>query len=366
MKIGKLGMAVLACGMTAVCAGAEAGQRPVPAVQVEQVSGIEQTEPKSYIGTVNGSSVVDLVARVSGTLEKQYFKKGSMVNKGDLLFQIEDTVYDAKVKSAQAALDKAKSARDFAKQEYQRYDTLHKSNATSVTSYENAYSVYRTAEAAVKAAEAELILAQNDLSYTKVYAPVSGKIGRNTYDEGNYINTASGALATLVCFDPVRIRFSMSEADYFRHFSGSGNEQQLKVFRADGREFSRPLTLNFIDNRIDSATGTMMLEFTAANPDEELVHGGYVTVKFTERYSRPLPSVNIGAIMSDGDGHYVYVVGNDNTVEKRLVKIGEQIYDRQVITAGLKNGETVITGGLHKTAPGQKVNPVTVAAAAEK
>ena len=154
----------------------------------------------------------------------------------------------------------------------------------------------------------------------------------------------------------------MSEADFFRHF-GNGNQSksELQISRADGQPFKHEARLDFIDNRVDSNTGTLMLQFEAPNPEMELIPGGYVTVKFTEKFEKPLPSVNVAALMTDGKDHFVYVVGKDNKVEKRKIVTGSQIYDRQAVLSGLAAGERVITGGLHKAAPGQTVSPVGLA-----
>ena len=117
--------------------------------------------------------------------------------------------------------------------------------------------------------------------------------------------------------------------------------------------------MDFVDNQIDSKTGTLMIQLVGENPDMELIPGGYVMVKFSETFKKPYPSVSVTSLMTDGKNHYVYVVGPENKVERRNIQIGPQVQDRQVVTSGLKTGETVVVGGIHKVKPGDKVNPVT-------
>ena len=132
-----------------------------------------------------------------------------------------------------------------------------------------------------------------------------------------------------------------------------------EIIRADGKTYKGKIRVDFVDNQIDSKTGTLMIQLVGENPDMELIPGGYVMVKFSEKFKTPYPSVSVTSLMTDGKNHYVYVVGPDNKVERRNIQIGPQVQDRQVVTSGLKTGETVVVGGIHKVKPGDKVNPVT-------
>ena len=318
---------------------AAAPQAQAPSVRVEEVTMIDRSEPKTYVGTVAAADTVNIVARVSGTMEKAPFKEGSMVRKGDLLFEIEDTIYAANVRSAKSVLAQMEAEYAFAQKEYERYQKLIETQATAQTTYDSSLRTLKSYEAKIEEAKADLIRAENDLSYTKIYSPLDGRIGSNIYSEGNYITPETGTLATIVRYDPVKIKFSMSEADFFRHF-GNGNQSksELQISRADGQPFKHEARLDFIDNRVDSNTGTLMLQFEAPNPEMELIPGGYVTVKFTEKFEKPLPSVNVAALMTDGKDHFVYVVGKDNKVEKRKIVTGSQIYDRPFRPRGRRAG----------------------------
>ncbi len=335
----------------------------VPTVSVEEVKVVESTEPQTYVGTVAAADTVDIVARISGTLEQRPYKEGSMVKKGDLLFKLEDTVYKANVRSSKSVLSQMKAEFTFAQREFDRYKKLLETQATAQTNYDSSLRTLKYYEAKIEEAEAALILAENDLSYTRIYAPIDGRVGANIYSEGNYITPGKGTLVTIVRYDPIKIKFSMSEADYFRHFEKDGDARsEIEIFRADGRKFQTEVSLDFIDNQVDANTGTLMIQFKAANPKMELIPGGYVTVKFSDKLKKPLPAVNVAALMSDGKSYFVYVVGKDNVVEKREVKVGQQAYDHQMVLSGLSVGEKVVVGGLHKAIPGKTVNPVALVA----
>ena len=206
----------------------------LPAVRVEKVGEISRTEAKTYVGTVHGSETVDIVARINGVMWKSAFKEGSIVRKGDLLFQIEDTIYRENVNAAHAALDQNQAELNYAAKEKARYEKLYKSSATAQTTYENAIRTFKVSEAKTLEAKAKLVLAENDLSYTKIRAPLSGRIGRNVYSEGNYITPEKGTLATIVQFDPIEVRFAMSEADFFKYSkNGTLASDGLEIIRAD-------------------------------------------------------------------------------------------------------------------------------------
>ena len=347
--------------------GAAEMRRPTPTVRVEKVSTVERGESKSYVATSSPYALVEVVARVSGTMKKAPFKEGGLVKKGELLYNIEDTVYAANVRSAKSTVAQVEAELAFAKSEFDRHEKLIANKATSRTNYESALRTLKSCEARLEAARAALTLAENDLSYTKIYSPIDGRIGRSIYSSNNYITPAKGTLATIVQYDPIKVRFAMSEADYLRHFGTPGKSMpELEIIRADGAPVKGKATLDFVDNMVDSGTGTLMLQFLVPNPDQELIPAGFVTVRCHEKFAEPRPAVSVSALMTDGRGYYVYVVDKDNKVERRNVTIGEQVGDRQIVLSGLKAGETVITGGIHKTAPGGTVNPAGFAEADRK
>ena len=352
-------MTAAICGAAGLGVQAAGPEATAPSVRVEKVTELSQTEPKTYVGTVAASETVDIVARINGVMWKSAFKEGSLVKKGDLLFQIEDTIYRENVAIARATIKQTQAELDYATREKERYSQLYQTNATAQTTYENALRSYRVYAGKLDEANADLVLAENDLSYTKIYAPLTGRIGRNIYSEGNYITPEKGTLATIVQFDPINIRFAMSEADFFKHSrNGQLSSEGLEIVRADNQPYKGKIKVDFIDNQIDTKTGTIMIQLVGENPDMALIPGGYVMVKFSEKFDKPLPAVSVTALMTDGQHHYVYVVGPENKIERRNIVIGPQVKDRQIVQSGLKTGETVVGGGINKTRPGETVNPV--------
>ena len=339
-------------------------QQPPPTVAVEKASTVSQSEPKSYVARTFPYELVEIVARVSGTMTKDAgWREGGQVKAGQLLYTIEDTVYKANVLSAEASILSAKAniaqiraELDYAGKEYNRQKKLLASKATSETSYESALRTLNTckarlsaAEASLKSAEAALLLAKNDLAYTKIVSPVNGLIGQNVYSSGNYITPGKGSLATVVQYDPIKLRFAISEADYL-HYKKNKSLANLKleIFGADGQKVTQKAKLDFVDNLADTDTGTVMVQFLVDNPDGKLTPDGYATVRISESFDKPLVAVSTSALVIGNNEFFVYVVGGDNTVEQRKVTPGAMVEDRIVILDGLKEGETVISQGTHK------------------
>lgn len=349
----------LAVLSSAILTASAAPQNSAPAVRVEAATTLDRTEGKTFVGKVTGSETVEIVARVSGTLWKAAFKEGSIVQKGDLLFHIEDTVYKENLNAAQAVLAQIDAQLAFAKKERDRYTRLYTTKAASETAYENAVRNHELCKAQRAEALARGALMANDLSYTKIYAPVTGRIGKNFYSEGNYITPAKGVLATIVKFNPAKVTFAMSESDFY-DFAPKGilPADGLKIRRADGKEYTGKITVAFFDNQVDSSTGTVAVELNLANPDMQLLPGGYVTVNLSKHFAKPQPAVPASAILTDGTKHYLYCVGADDRVERREVVTGETVGTRQIISSGIAPGELVISGGMHKVRPGITVNPV--------
>ena len=336
---------------------------PVPAVRVEKATTVSETEPKVYVGTVDASESVDIVARINGVLWKVAFKEGSLVKEGDLLFKIEDTIYKENVNVAKATVNQTISELEYATKEKNRYEQLYKSNATAQTTYEDALRTYQVNQAKLDEARANLVLAENNLSYTTIYSPLTGKIGEKSFSEGNYITPEKGSLVTIVQYDPIDIKFSMSSADYLKYSkNGTFSDANMKIVRADGKICERPLSIDFIDNRVDSQTNTLMIQLKMANPDMELIPGDYVMVNFSNIFEKPLPAISVSSLMTDGEKHFVYIVGDDNKVDRRALVFGPQVNDKQTVLSGLKEGETVIVGGIQKFKPGDTVNPVVSSA----
>ncbi len=354
-------IAILCLLYSNILAGENASNASLlPAVNVEMVRTIDKSEPKTYIGAVSGSEAVDIVARISGTLGNGAFTEGALVNKDDVLFEIEDTVYMANVKVAEALIKQAEANLILAIKDHERNTNLLQEKAISTQTFDTTFSARLLQEARVEEAKANLILRQHDLEYCRLLSPITGRIGEKLYSEGNYITPALGVLATVVQCQPIKVQFSMSESDYFRYFRNHdelGNVD-LTIIRANGERYSGSIQVDFVDNIVDRRTDTIMISLECDNPQDQLLPGGFVQVQLAEKYENPSPAVALSAFMTDGIRHYVYIVSSGDVVERRVVEIGDVVGKYQTVHKGLEAGERVVVGGMNKVTPGTKIKPV--------
>ena len=356
----KLSSRMIRLMMVAVCVFALASQaqmeRPAAVVMARRGTTVMEAETRSYIGSVRPAETVNVTAKVNGTLWKTAFREGAIVLKGDLLFEIEDTIYKAKLQAAEAGLKQVEAEYDYAVKEYNSNKTLIDKKVIS----DAEFAVYEKNRASLEAKIAEMKatikLCENDLSYTKIYAPITGRIGELVVSVGNEVGPTTGKLATIVQYDPIKIRFSMSEADFYRNYKDGKLVNHTMVVRdASGKELAGGIKIDFFDNQVDAATDTVMIQLLCPNADNAIVPGGFVKIDFTQKFDTPQLAIPTTAVMNEGKDLYVYVVGLDNIIEKRMIVAGDQVGDLQVVLEGLTIDELVVTGGAHKTYPGGKV-----------
>ena len=356
----KLSSRMIRLMMVAVCVFALAAQaqmeRPAAVVMARRGTTVMEAETRSYIGSVRPAETVNVTAKVNGTLWKTAFREGAIVLKGDLLFEIEDTIYKAKLQAAEAGLKQVEAEYDYAVKEYNRNKTLIDKKVIS----DAEFAIYEKNRASLEAKIAEMKATikpcENDLSYTKIYAPITGRIGELVVSVGNEVGPTTGKLATIVQYDPIKIRFSMSEADFYRNYKDGKLVNHTMVVRdASGKELAGGIKIDFFDNQVDAATDTVMIQLLCPNADNAIVPGGFVKIDFTQKFDTPQLAIPTTAVMNEGKDLYVYVVGLDNIIEKRMIVAGDQVGDLQVVLEGLTIDELVVTGGAHKTYPGGKV-----------
>ena len=356
----KLSSRMIRLMMVAVCVFALAAQaqmeRPAAVVMARRGTTVMEAETRSYIGSVRPAETVNVTAKVNGTLWKTAFREGAIVLKGDLLFEIEDTIYKAKLQAAEAGLKQVEAEYDYAVKEYNRNKTLIDKKVISDAEFAIYEKNRASLEAKIAEMKATIKLCENDLSYTKIYAPITGRIGELVVSVGNEVGPTTGKLATIVQYDPIKIRFSMSEADFYRNYKDGKLVNHTMVVRdASGKERAGGIKIDFFDNQVDAATDTVMIQLLCPNADNAIVPGGFVKIDFTQKFDTPQLAIPTTAVMNEGKDLYVYVVGLDNIIEKRMIVAGDQVGDLQVVLEGLTIDELVVTGGAHKTYPGGKV-----------
>ena len=354
---------LLAAGALSVAA-AEPKARPAApptTVLVSEAVAVKDSTVKKYVGALKAVYDVGLPARVSGVIMEQKVNHGDFVEKGQLLFVLEDTSYRAAVDAAKAQVAQCEAELRYSRSNYDRNTRLHKQNAVSESAFEEATRLYAANTAKLAAAQAALLDAQNNLSYTRIHSPIKGRIGKCTYSPSNYVTPASGVLATVVSIDPVNADFSISERDYLSLFGSIDavkRDAVVKLQLADGSVYPVEGRIVFVDNKIDPDTDTVMIRAEFKNPDYKLIPGGLVTVMLARREGTELAAVPLPALMFDGKGSYVYVLDPGNRVVRRDVTPGSEINGLQTIIRGLKPGETIVADGTHKTRPGAVVVPV--------
>ena len=335
---------------------------PPPLVTVATVVEQDVNPPTEYVGHVEAILSVDLRARVEGFLEQVNFKEGSDIHAGDLLYVIEQAPYQARVEAEKASLDQAEAVLTKARQYLHRAQTV-RSGGVSATDLDNAVAEELRAKAQLEQARANLQIAQINLSYTSIKAPIGGRIGRTAFTKGNLVGPDSGALARIVQLDPIRVVYSISENDVpainlaLKDADKGKNHPTLmpRIKLADGQIFKIEGHVDFVDNTVNVSTGTIAVRALFKNPKATLIPGQYVTVLVARSEPKLMQVVPQAAFLEDHDGRYVLLVDDQNRVAVRRVKTGPVIGANWAVESGLAVNERVIVEGIQKVRPGQIV-----------
>ena len=348
----------LALVMTASCSNKEQ-KTAVAAVPVTVETAGQRDVPQqiSAIGTVESSSAVGIRAQVGGTLTRVHFTEGQDVKKGDLLFTIDQRLYEAALRQAEANLSRSLAQSVNARAEERRYAELVKKGYVSQTQYEQ---VRTNADAFDATMHADMALVENarlNLNYCTIRSPLSGRTGSLIMHEGNLIKAnADTPMVTIHQIQPVQAAFALPEKnlpEVRRHMTAGA----LKVEAFLSREDSNPVTgrLAFVENTVDVATGTIKLKATFENSDQRLWPGQFVIVVMTMSVQKDATVVAAGAVQTAQQGQFVFVVKDDQTAEMRQISAGQTFQDVVVVNKGLRPGERVVTDGQMRLIPGAKV-----------
>ncbi len=354
---------------------AAAPSAPPPSVTVAKVSSQDIRQTARFVGQVAAIDSVDLIARVSGFLDQKAVKDGSVVKKGDLLFTIEKAQYEASLTKAKADLASAKANAALQSANEKRDKDLLDKGHVSEANYEATLAQKQQAEASVEAAQSSLQQAELNLSYTDISAPFDGQLGKTTFSVGEVVGPDAGSLAKLISLAPVYVNFSVSEAQYLNAVKTHGinpedvspdKSPDLRLILPNGETYGETGKIVFIDNQIDTATGTISFRGQFDNKDIRLLAGTYVTVLLESPKSETALIVPQAAIQRDQQGAFALAITADKKVEQRYVDLGQQVETNFVVTKGLKEGDEVIVEGLQKVRPGVVVNPVLASKPAEQ
>lgn len=312
-------------------------------------------------GRLQAVRTAEVRARVEGIVERRAYQEGGEVKAGALLFQIDDRTLAANLASAGANLAKARAQALIAGQNQERMQALAGSKAISKQELDQSIAAKAQAEAEVAAAKAAITRAEIDLSYTKVTAPISGRIGRALVSEGALVGKGEATpLARIEQYDPIWVNFSQSSAEFLdlREAQGKTRNATVTLLLENGRAYPRPGKLLFSDLVVDPATGSVGLRAEFPNPDRALLPGQFVSVRLPVAQVDNAIVVPQRAVQVSPQGQAVLLVGADGKVIPQPVKTGGLSGDGWIIAEGLKGGEKVIVDGVQKARPGSPVTAV--------
>ncbi|MDR3345545.1 MAG: efflux RND transporter periplasmic adaptor subunit [Campylobacteraceae bacterium] len=348
-------------------AGNQAGQQmpPLP-VNIHKVQKRDIPITLEYPARIKSVQQVQVVARVPGTLEKKFFKEGSFVSEGTLLYQIDPSRYEAVYELALAQLNIAEATAKEAERNWQRVEKLYEQNALSQREYDIALSAYETTQAQVKAAEAAVKNAKVDLDYTQIKATASGSIGQNLQDIGSYVGTAAtNSLLTIITqSNPIYAEFALSDMEVLkkRYTLSHGSWQNItaaklpvKIVTPAGDAYEQLGVFDFLDNLVDPQTATIKARATFDNKEGILIPGLFVRVVIEGLVQKDTYAIPQKAVMQDPSGSYIYVM-REGKAAKLPIKIDNTIRNSEVVVLdGLKGDEEIILDNLTKIRPGSPV-----------
>jgi len=374
-SFGRMAGILLVGGLACVAvsaANAQGGPPGPPAVGIMQAVKRPITESNEFLGRVEATNRVNVVARVTAFLEKRDFVDGAEVKTGDLLYELERGPFEADLASKKAQVAQLQATLVNAKLTTDRARTLLGGPAGQQSTYDAALANQQSLEAQIQAAQAQVDLSQINLDYTSIKSPIDGKIGRTAVTEGNVVTPSSGTLTTIVSQDPMYVTFPVPVREGLvlrdRYATRGGFKAVVIRLRlTDGRIYDQVGELNFLNNTIAQNTDTITLRGTIPNPVlkalsangtvRELTDNEFVTVLLEGVEPVEVLAIPRSAVLSDQQGEYVYVVGADNKAEQRRIQLGQSTSTVAAVTSGLSDGEKVIVEGLQKVRPGQAVAP---------
>ncbi|MEO5324977.1 efflux RND transporter periplasmic adaptor subunit [Mesorhizobium sp. CC13] len=357
-------------------AGTAAPIPPPPQVPVAEVVTRVIAPSSEFTGVVAATKTVELRPRIGGTIESVSVPEGGLVERGQLLFQIDPRPFQVALQNAKAQLQRAEVLLSQAKSDLDRSKRLVPNGTISSKSYDDASARTQEREAQVLEARAAVSAAELDLSYSRVTAPIAGRVDRVLVTEGNLVAGAAGGAATLlttiVSADPVHVYFDIDEATYLSFLGGArpetagrnGSTFPVAVGLATETGYPHSGTLDFLGNRIDRSTGTIRARAVLANPDGRLTPGLYARVVLAVSAPRETVLIDDQAVGTDQGRRYVLVLGADDKAEYRPVELGAMNDGLRTVASGLKPGETIIIKGLVR--PGMQVTPNRIAMAPDQ
>lgn len=363
----RLAFSLLASLTLAACSGGDEAQGGPPQLPVTAAPPLvrEITEWDDYVGRFEAIDSVEVRPRASGYLQRSHFTDGQYVRAGQLLFSIDARPAQAALDQARAQLARAAATLANARTELARSETLAKSQAASQEEVEQRRAAVRTGEADVAAANAAIRAAALNVGFTRVVAPISGRVSQRLVDPGNAVTADQTVLTTVVSISPIHFSFQGSEAsllDYERRGDTLQNAP-VRIKLQGGEDYSINGRIDFVDNALSNGSGTITVRAVVQNPDGALRPGLFGQLQLAAAAPRPAFLLPDTAIVTDGPRRVVYVIGPKDVVQARPVTLGPVVGKLQVIKSGVTAKDRIIVGGIQRAMPGKraKVQAGTIA-----
>jgi len=351
------------------CGGQEQGQRAAPAIPVYQAQSFDIPFYQEFVGQVYGYKDIAIRARVEGFLEGIYFQEGSHIKKGARLYTIESQPFEENVAAKMSLLAETQTMLAKAESDLNRIRPLAEQNAVSQSDLDGAVAQYEASLSGVEAAEANLRAAKIQLSYTRIYSPIAGIIGKTKAKVGDFVGREPNPVILNVVsrIDTVLVQFFITEAQYLKlarlsetdtsKIKRGRGKNQFRLILVDGTVYEYNGKLDFVDRDVDPTTGAMLIQSSFPNPENLLRPGQFAKVKVRLAEISGGIMIPQRCIMELQARFRVFIVNNENKIELREIKVGPKFSDFWVITEGLTAGEKVVYEGLQKVKEGMQVTP---------
>lgn len=358
---------LLACSAPLTSVGLAQETNPAPQVVVAKPVVRDVVDRDEFIGRFQAAEEVQIRARVGGYLEAINFKDGQLVKEGDQLFEIDQRPFLTALNQARANLAVATASRTYAQAQFDRVNSLVKSGSQTMSTLDDRRRELDSAEANVQGSQATLDRADLDLTYSRITAPLGGRIDRHQISVGNLVQADQTVLTSIVMLDPIDFYFDIDERRLLNYAETARKNGEVLQSGGGGLKVSATLgdrdhtkfegTLDFAENRVDPQTGTLRARARFANPNFALQPGLFGRVELEGSNSYQAVLIPDEAISSDQDERVVFVVGKDNTVSTKAIRPGPRIFGYRVVRGGLDGTESIVVRGVVRVRPGMKVDP---------
>ncbi len=332
-----------------------------PPVTITKVTKTDKQKSFEVPARVVSKSQIQINARINGYLTKSYFKEGDYVNAGQVLFEIEPREYALAVERARADVERVRAQQLYYDKQAMRAKKLVEKDYIARSEYDNAVSQRDAYRAQTVYAEMAYQDALRNLSYTKVKAPVSGRVGIISVTVGNYVTLNSGALTTIYSTRPMYVTFPLEMQQYstLTKIDGDPNvNRKVEYIFSDGTKYSHSGVQDFRDNKVDESTGTIKMRATFSNEDDALISGDFGRIIIYSNKKAAVPMIPSKAVQENQEGKYVYILDENELPKLVYIKVSGQDGDYSLISEGLDIGQTVLTSGIQKVIPGTPVRIV--------